>query len=229
MIYRINLQNFLYKAIDYFTANNIKQCNYAIISAKIANGSKSTNCVKVSLLYPLPELVIAYNDFNDYEAFEKAYFDQLNSKDNEDDRRSYSNCIYLTFVNPLLHHQDVVIVCDKEEDVYIDALCSYLKKKFEIEVIDLNELFTKGRIGEIYIDLDVIHDKAVDIRRDAVTVEWHQLETTENGRQKLLNMMTDKEKISKLKDLGIKINKRDHSDIDKILMDAWNEEFDNHE
>lgn len=226
MIYRINLQNFLMKAIDYFTANNIKQCNYAIISAKITNGSKATNASKVSLLYPLPEICIAYNDYHEYEAFEKAYFDQLESKDDIDSRRSYNNCLYLTFINPLLHHQDIVILCDKEEDVYIDALCSYLKKNFEITVIDLNELFTKGKIGEIYIDRDIIHDKAVDIRRDAAKVEWNYLEASKDGRKKLLGMMNEKDKIRRLKEYGIKINKNDMKNIDQLLLDEWEDQYD---
>lgn len=221
MIYRIDFQHFMTHAIDYFTRDELAHIQYAIISAKVANGGRATNVSKLSAtIYPSTETVLAYAEFQDKKILEKMYTDELKEE-------FVGNVIYQAFVNPLINHYDVMIICDRVENDYIDILCSYLKKEFKIEVIDLNELFSKGKVGPIYIDRDAIWDKAVDIRRSAGRSQIEALSSTRDGRMKLVNMWNKKEKIHKLKELGIRITRGDMKELDKLLIDAWvdNDEF----
>lgn len=222
MIYRIDVQHFLTHAIDHFTRDELMHFQYAIISAKVRNGNRAPNAAKISQLYPSPEIVSAYAEYKDKAILEKMYMDELMPPKGSDvSNDTVANRMYETFVNPLLHHHDIVILCDKEENDYIDVICKYLKKQFEIEVIDLNELFTKGRTGAIYIDRDEIWDRAVDVRRASYTMVCKSLESSHDGKLKLLGMMTKKQKLEKLKELGISVSGVDKNDIDKLLIDEW--------
>lgn len=222
MIYRIDIQHFLNHAIDHFTRDELAHFQYAIISAAVKNGNRAPNVCKISEIYPSPEIVAAYAEYKDKEILEKMYMEELMpSKHPETGNDPMANRVYETFVNPLLKHHDIVIVCDQKENDYIDVFCKYLKKQFEIEVIDLNELFTKGRTGAIYIDRSEIWDRAVDVRRAASKMRYRSLESSHDGKLKLLNMMTKKEKIAKLKELGISVTERDKENLDKLLIDEW--------
>ena len=223
MIYRIDMQHFISHAIDHFTAEELTHFQYAIVSAAVRNGGRAANVVKISDLYPTPEIVIEYADCKDKTIMEKMYTDYLRPKKDSDSIgiNQMANIFYRTFVNPLLSHVDIVIICDKSENDYIDVLCTVLKKEYMIDVIDLNKLFTEGRIGSIYIDRNDIWDKAVDIRRAAGKDGMKALESTEGGREKLLQMMKKKDKIKKIEELGIKLTSYDKKDLDSILMDAW--------
>lgn len=218
MIYRIDLQHFLTHAIDHFTLEQLTHFQYAIISAKINNGRSVMNTEKINELYPTPDIVISYDEYKDDKILEKMYFEMLEEKGNKD---YMARIIYQTFINPLMKHFDIMIICDEKENPYITCLCKYLHENFSIDVIDLNELFTTGHTGAIYIDRDKIWDKAVDIRRTAGKEMIKTLEQSRDGKLKLLNQMNKKEKIEKCKELGIKINKSDIKDIDKILIDDW--------
>lgn len=222
MVYRIDIQHFLTHAIDHFTRDELAHFQYAIVSAKVKNGSRAPNVAKIAEIYPSPEVVIAYAEYKDKKILEKMQMEELNSqRDPETGNDPISNRIYETFVNPLLKHHDIVIICDQLENDYIDVICKYLKKNFEIEVIDLNELFTKGRIGSIYIDRDEIWDKAVDVRRSANKMKYKFLESSRDGKLKLLGIMTKKQKIAKLKELGINVTDADKKNLDKLLIDEW--------
>lgn len=222
MVYRIDIQHFLTHAIDHFTRDELAHFQYAIISAKLKNGSRAPNVAKIVELYPSPEVVIAHAEYKDKKILEKMQMEELNSQiDTETGNDPISNRMYETFVNPLLKHHDIVIICDQLENDYIDVICKYLKKNFEIEVIDLNELFTKGRIGSIYIDRDEIWDKAVDVRRSANKMKYKFLESSHDGKLKLLGIMTKKQKIAKLEELGINVTDADKKNLDKLLIDEW--------
>lgn len=219
MLYRIDIQHFLSHAIDYFTRNELAHCQYVIISAKIANTATCENVVKRNNIYPTNEIVETYAAYENKAVLEKMYMDLLKIEGPKDNW--LANVIYSTFVNPVINHQDVVIVCDKVENDYIDVLCKYLRRDFALECIDLNKLFTEGKVDGIYLDRNKIWDKAVDIRR-ASGVEMNKaLSSTRDGRLGLLAKMTKKDKVGKLKELGIEVTKRDMGDLDKILMDAW--------
>ena len=224
MIYRIDIQHFLTHAIDYFTPEELSHFQYAIVSAVVKNGGRASNIAKINDLYPLPDIAIDYADYKNKSVMEKMYMDYLCPKKENDvglDKSQMANIFYKTFINTLINHVDVVIICDRCENDYIDVICKVLKKEYKIEVIDLNKLFSEGHIGSIYIDRDEIWDKAVDIRRAAGKDQIKALESTSGGRLKLLNMMNKKQKIQKIKELGIKINSYDKKDLDAILMDGW--------
>ena len=222
MIYRIDKQHFLTHAIDHFTRDELIHLKYAIISAAINNYGKATNVSKVNELYPTVEIIENYAEFKDKRIMEKMYMELLTPDKNERGINFATTTIYKCFINPLLKNDDVVIICDRNENDYIDVLCKFLKKHFELEVIDLNELFTKGKIGPIYIDRKSIKDKAVDIRLDSLDKKRRDLETTSDGRRKLLGMMNKKEKLRKLKEIGITVN--DNDNLDELLIDAWVED-----
>lgn len=219
MIYRIDIQHFLTHAIDHFTSDDLIHFQYAIISAKINNGRSVANTVKMNELYPSPDIIMEYEEYKDKEILEKMYFDMLDNGDIS--KEDSANLFYNVFVNTLLNHYDVMILCDECENDYIDCLVKYLNKKFSIEVIDLNQLFIKGRVNEIYIDREKIWDKAVDIRRLAGKQMMKSLSQTRDGRLKLLEKMSTKDKIEKCKEIGIEVSKKDKKELDAILIDEW--------
>jgi hypothetical protein len=223
MIYRIDFQHFLSHAIDHFTTEELSHFQYAIISAAILNAGRASNVVKMNMLYPLPEIVEAYAEYQDKSIMEKMYMDYLAPKNDDDGigKHQMENIFYNTFINPLVNHVDVVIVCDRNENDYIDVICKVLKKEYLIEVIDLNKLFIEGKVGPIYIDRDKIWDKAVDIRLASADDQRRALQSSSGGRLKLLNMMNKKEKIQLIEELGIIVNSHNKEDLDAILMDAW--------
>lgn len=222
MIYRIDYQHFLTHMIDHFTTEEITHFQYAIISAKILNNNKVANVGKISELYPDPETVLTYAEYRDKKVLEKMYMDLLLPEKREGDKKDWmSNIFYKVFINTFIHHQDVVIICDREENDYIDVLCKCLKTKFAIDVIDLNELFSKGRVGSIYIDRDEVWNKAVDIRRASMNQQFKALSSSRDGKLKLIELMGKKEKLQKLKELGIKVTKSDKEHLDKLLIEEW--------
>ena len=223
MIFRIDLKHFLTEAIDYFSMEDLISMEYCIISSKICNGSRSTHVGRFSELYPNTESIYQYELTGDIKVLEKMYFDMVDTNDRSKDRISnhYHNIMYRTFINPLLNHFNVMIVCDEAENPYVTVICEYLKQKFEIEVIDLNELFTKGKVGPLYIDRDKIRDKAVDIRRNAVKAEINSQKQTEGGRSKLLATMTKKEKVAELKKYGVDAKSYSVDELDEALDAEW--------
>lgn len=224
MIYRIDIQHFLTHAIDYFTAEEIIHFQYAIISSIITNQGTQQNMAKISSLYPLPEITITYDDYKDKKLMEKMYMDFLCPTRENDcglTKNSMDNIFYKTFINPLNLHHDIVILCDRKENDYIDVLCKVLKKEYKIEVIDLNKLFSEGRIGPIYIDRKEIWNNCVDIRRRAVEDGNKYMATTEEGRLKLLKSMSKEDKINKLKELGVDPSGCKEKELNKLLIDVW--------
>lgn len=222
MIYRIDMKHFLSHAIDHFTRDDLSHFQYAIISAAIKNGSRAQNMAKLNDLYPTPETIIEYAELHDKSILEKMYLETLT-------KPAIAHSIYRSFVNPLINHVDVVIICGESENDYIDVFVKHLRKTYHIEVIDLNVLFSTGRVGEIYIDRNKIWDKAVDIRRDAGKEEMKALSSTKDGRLRLIKMMNRKDKIEKLKSLGINITSADRDSLDNILIEEWVENFDEDE
>jgi len=131
---------------------------------------------------------------------------------------------YESFLNNVLNHVSIVLLSRADENFWVDILIEYLKDEYHVETIDLNELFKTGQVGPIRIDYDEIHNRSVDVRRQAGKEMIRSLESTRGGREKLLGMMDSKEKIRKCKDLGIKVTKADINNLDEILMEAWVEE-----
>lgn len=216
MLFRIDIERFLTHAIDHFTCDELSHFEYAIIGT-IKNGGRCKNIAKINGLFPDSDIQSTFIKYNDKTILKKMYTEQLDE---------LGHMIYHVFINTILSHKDIVILCRQQENDYIDILVDYLKKKYSIDCIDLNELFTKGRVGSVYIDRDKIHDKAVNIRRSACSEQVKALESTHEGRLKLLGMMSTKDKMKKLKGLGINVSKSDIKDLDKLLIESWVEEND---
>lgn len=220
MVYRIDFPNFMVHMIDHFTREEIIHMEYAIISASISNGGHSMNIGKCNDLYPDPDVVATYAETHDKELMKRMYMDQLDPKD-EISKCNMEVTIYRVFLNLLELHHDVCIICGRSENDFIDVLCEHLKNKFAVEVIDLNQLFTTGRVGSIYIDRDEIHDKCVDIRRYAELQHHQSLNSTREGRATLLTMMSKKQKLKKLDELGITPTSTKSSDLNELLIDSY--------
>lgn len=221
MVYRIDHQHFLTHMIDYMTVDELLHFQYFILSAKMTTQDRADNMAKMNIFYPLPEMVAAYAENPNKTIFEAAYFQFLDEHETPDSNTSWSEVtIYKTIINPLIEHADIVIICDENENYIVDAFCKYLEK-WHIETIDLNKLFKTGRVGPIHIDRDEIWDAAVDVRRAAGRDLTKSFESSRDGRYKLLRMMSTKEKLKKLKDLGIKVDKTDKKHIDELLIESW--------
>ena len=222
MLFRIDKRHFITHAIDFFTLEELYAFQYMIISAKVPCSNRCTNCRKINDLYPDIETIEEYANTGDKSILEKMYFNMLDPKKGHDiGPGRYSILLYQCFVDPLEKHYNLMIVCDETENDYIDALCKYLKKKFYIEAIDLNELFTKGHVGPIYIDFDQIHDKAVDIRKAAVEEEKRTIAQTRDGKARIIETLSKKQKLKMLNKYGVTINQDNKKDINTILLEEW--------
>lgn len=214
LLYRIDIERYLTHAIDHFTRDELASFEYAIIGT-LKNGPRCHNVAKINNLFPDNAVQDAFRDYVDKDTFKKMYYSYLDE---------YGKTIYLVFINPILQHKDILIICKEGENPYIDVLVEYLKEKFSLDCIDLNQLFIKGRVGSIYIDRDDIWNKAVDVRMEAGMHQIQALESTSDGRMEILKMASPKWKINKLKEIGIKVTKADLKDLDQLLIESWVED-----
>lgn len=223
MIYRIDYQHFLTHMIDHFTFDEILSIQYCLISVKVSNTSKLLTVNKCGHFFPTTDMILCYEETKNKEILEEMYMDLLLPKDNKLKKQSGANSLYTTFINPLLHHVDICIVCDEVENDYIDCFCNILQKEYAIEVINLNELFKKGFIHPITINREKIWDKAVDIRKLAGNRQIDELKATYDGRMRLLNVIMDKKsKLHALKELGIDVDKNTkEKELNQLLIEAW--------
>jgi hypothetical protein len=198
--------------IDHFTREELLSFEYAVISASIKVQGGAPNVAKINMLYPDLDLITEFSDLSDKKEFKKSFYEDLEQR---------GNVIYKVFIVNLLAYKNICIICDETENFFIDVLVDFLKDKFAIETIDLNKLFKEGRVGKYYINRKEIHNKAVDIRREAVKDRYKSLESSEEGRLNLLNMMEKKAKIKKLRSLGINVTKSDYQNLDQLLMEGW--------
>lgn len=233
MLYRIDYKHFLLHMIDYFTYDELMHMQYLMISTEIKNVGRASNVAKCNDLYPPYELIADYYTNHNQDIFEKRYMNYLENAEDEDHAaRAYvqevtwvDRVLWKFIMRPLEGHHDVVLFCGDSENFIIDALVKFIKKKTGLEVIDLNEFFTKGKLGPIYIDWDEVWDKGVDIKRAARRDRNESLMSTSDGRQELLKIWTPKEKMAELKRLEYKISKSEKKDLDQILVEAWEQEY----
>lgn len=222
MVGRITYKNFLMYFIDYFELDEIKSFYYLLISAAIPNERLNENVVKVWDLYPSSELVMMLDDSNGniiidesrYENFKKEYFKELDES---------KNVIYKSILSPILHHNsNFMIVSSEKESMIIDALCEYLKKKFKLPIINLDELFEKGETDVFYIDKHKMHNAAVSLAREVSHNQVEGLKKTEEGRKRLLTKMNEKELRRLLKELDIRVSKNTSmSELIKLANENW--------
>lgn len=204
--------------IDYFTTNELLSLQYLVLSAGIHNSGLVSNVVKINDLYPTTEIASGYIDYGDKDLFRKSYTEEL---------KDTKNILYRTVLRPIVkfHHNIVLISKDGVEEFYLEVMADYLRKQFGMPTIDLNQLFTEGETDVFYIDRQTVHNNTVDIARDVVRMERRDLESTIDGRIKLIrDIMNKDEKLKKLKELGIRVKKSDRDDLDRLLMEAWLED-----
>lgn len=218
MIYRIDIQRFLLHAIDHFSFTDLYYCQYVIVSSRIKCGNKDGNCHKANPLYPLPETVARFAETGNTDLLDRELFALYDDMIKHD----HSTVFYDLFVRTIETHTNVMVVCHEDENPYVDSLCKFLKKRFSIEVINLNQLFTKGKIDPVHYDYNKIRDKGVDIRRAATAQAVKDKASTEEGRMELLMMWKRKTKLNLCKSIGINVRKDvSDKDLDAILIDAW--------
>lgn len=217
MLFRISFENFLVHCIDHFTLDEITTMYYVVVSAgiKVMGRMSPSIIVKANDLYPDFDSITDWMKYKNNEALRKEYIDHLKKSDAS---------IYHRIISHVIDHRNVCLMCMDNENVYLDILAEYLKDKFSVECIDLNELFTKGRIGKIYIDRDEIHNRSVGIRRSAVKEYIASRELSPEGRLELMTKMTKKDKIRKLQQIGFSVRKNDHENLNKLLLQEWVEE-----
>ena len=214
MLYRINYERFLTHMIDHFTREELLSFQYAVISSGITISSRVLNAKKIPILWPYHDDYIEYVETGNLKVFKKLYLDWLKKEECED-------MIYHLFLNQVLSRQNIMIVCLEREDFIIDILTEYLENKYSIKCINLNDLFIHGRVETLHIDYDEIHNHAVDLRKKVIKKDIESKSTTPEGRLKLLEIMPTKDKMNKLKELGIEMSKRDKKEFDKILIEEW--------
>ena len=228
MLYRIDFETYLTHAIDHFPMSDLIRFQYVIISAGvnstkrddgIRNSGDDTNVVKHNELYLNYDLNQLWAEYSDVDMIRKHYKEILDTK---------KDIIHNVFINLVLNHHDVIIVCRRKENPIIDILIEYIDETFSLQCIDLNKLFMEGSISAIYIDRDEIKDNAVDLRRQMERQIQHYDSMSHRGRVYTFENMTKKEKIKKLKEIGISVNEYD--DVDLLLLEGWvnNPEFDVH-
>ena len=216
MLFRIDIERYITHAIDHFTRDELASFQYLIIGTLTNQGRAPIgSIVKLNDLIPPIDIQTGFAASGDRDMLRKEYSKVLDE---------CKSILYKAFINPIIFHNNIVIICKQAENPYVDVIVEYLKKNFKLECIDLNELFTTGRVGPIYIDRGEIHNKAVDIRKEALINQYKALETTRDGRLKLLNNMNTKNKMKKLKSIGINVTKADIKDLDKLLIESWVED-----
>lgn len=225
MLYRIDYDRFLLHMIDHFTREEILHMSFLVISGSVMNSGHADNVTKCLDLFPSADVIEATHGIEDMDIIRKAYLSELNPT--EPITKSSMAALYYKYIlNPIELHHDVCIICAKTENKYIDVLCEFLKDEFDLEAINLNTLFTKGRVGPLYIDLDRIHDNCVDYRRKSVKALRDSMNTTREGRTKLVyKIMNKKAKIKLLDSYGITPTSTKTKDLNEMLQEVYIDEI----
>ena len=210
--------------VDYFSAEEMLGLHYLVISGGIQRkgiqyDGWGQNTGKDVQIRPTTELISLYaNHEISPESLKKAYFQIL---------EDYEVNIYHNILMPIMEHRhNVVLVCQKEEDFYIDLLCEFLSEKYFINTIDLNKLFEEGECELFYIDRPKTHNAMVPVLRRSTREVFESKASTRSGRLDLLETkMSRKTMIMKLKELGIKVAKDiSKEEAKELLMEAWVED-----
>lgn len=139
MLFNINYENFLLYAIDYFKREELLDFTYVIVSAIIPHRTSKlpvNKIYKLSSIFPPCDIVSLWMDGYDDGTIKTKYYDYL--KD--------SNVIRDIVTSVAIEHKNIVIICKKEEDYFINIICDFIYDEFKLPSINLNSLFTKGGI-----------------------------------------------------------------------------------
>lgn len=202
--------------IDYFTNDELLSFQYAILSAGIAvHGSEKENVVKYQLIYPSQEICESFLNDHDTDILRRTYREELKWIINE---------IFVNFVKPIVEfHHNIILVNLEKEDPYTDVLVEFIFDRLGLPCIDLNELFTTGETELFRIDRRELHDRNVKLSRNIAKQELQGYESTDEGKLHLIrNVMTEKQKLAKLKELDVgKLKESDLDRLDELLIEAW--------
>lgn len=214
MLFRINYENFLVHMVDYFSAEELTSLNYLLVSAGIGAQGRCANVAKdAGGLYPNSDDISEYLDTENIEIFRKKYYGFL--------KKNAKPSAYANIIQPILKHRhNIVLMCRKDEDFYMDILIEFLSKEFNLQSINLNELFEKGETDIYYLDKTAVHNRSVEVAREIVEESKQAYMSTDDGREKLVrHIMSDKQKRHELKKMGIDFGKKDN--LDELLLAAW--------
>lgn len=229
MLYRIDYKHFLLHMIDHFTYDELMHMQFLIISTRLSNAGRATNVAKCSELYPNMDTCNDWYANQNMDTFRRGYLDYLNSDNpvmptRKEEVSWLERVLFVNILKPINANHDVVLVCHESENFILDVLCEFIKEKTELETINLNQLFSKGELDPFHFNRDKIWDRAVDITRAAMRDGREALKSTADGRAKLLESMTQKEKIKELKKAGVHIRESEKDSVDEMLLSIWTDD-----
>lgn len=202
--------------IDHFTREEILGLKFLIVSVAMPAKARASNVSKCIDLWPSDESSKEFIKYQNLDLFRKNYFEDLDNSEVP---------IYKEILKPIGEdNKCLVIVCHENEDEMIDVLFEYLEKKYKLQAVDLNKLFTEGVVSPVKFNRIRIKNKVVDINRRVTKLGKEEKERSSGGRMMLLKDMTPKQKSKKLKSLGINPNNLSETEINKILIEEWVEE-----
>ncbi|MBD5583934.1 MAG: hypothetical protein HDQ88_02545 [Clostridia bacterium] len=224
MLYCIDYEHFMVDMIDFFTKEEILSFIYLNTSVIIPN-QQSNYSAKLMFMVPSSDSEYYISENNNEKMADELYYQQLLDGVNNPYRSENTrNMWYKSMLGPLRNHQNVMMMCLRSEMHYMKVLCKFIKEQFGVETIDLNKLFTEGRVGDMVIDFRDFKGRTKDLRdgwKEDNRRERMITAQTYDGRKKLMNDMSKKEKIKQLELIGVSYIPKDEDEIDALLMESW--------
>jgi len=217
MLFRINYKNFLIHMIDYFTREELLNIHYLIIgSTKMPHQRLSIQVVRAPAdMYPTVDILNDLFTYGNEALFRKEYYREL---------RQSRNTLFVNIIQPILkYNHNILLIGMEYEDIHTDVITEYLEKEFNLPCTDLNRLFLEGETDIFYIDKKDVQKKTKEILQEVLQEQFKSLESSAIGREKLIGRMSKREKIKKLEELGVKVQKSDYENLDELLVEvgAW--------
>lgn len=224
MLYCIDYEHFMVDMIDFFTKEEILSFIYLNTSVIIPD-HESNYSVKLMYMVPSSDSEYYISEKDDKKMADELYYQQLLNGVNTPYRGENTRHMWYKYLlGPLRNHQNVMMMCLRREMHYMDVLCKFIKEEFGVETINLNKLFTEGRVGDLVIDFHEFKDRTKDLR-DSWKEHNHQermiAAQTYDGRLNLMQDMSKKEKIKQLELIGVSYIPKDEDEIDALLMESW--------
>lgn len=223
MIYRISWRNYLVHMIDWFPVDELLAMWYIVVGEGVMQHGRESNVKKPAALLPTVDIISYYAATGDAQCASGMYMSQLMKKPTKEERMTeIEQDVYLCFTDPLTKHINVCMVYSQEEVWIQDTLCRYLKEQHGIDVIDLDQLFSDGKIDGFYFDYEAIRERWKDTLKQMQEIEFITKSRTSDGRRELLSEMTFKKKLKLLKRLKIKFSSKiTEEKATELLRDGW--------
>lgn len=223
MIYRISWRNYLVHMIDWFPLDELLAMWYIVIGEGVMQHGRESNVKKPASLLPDTNIISYYAATGDAQCASGMYMSQLTRKPTKEERMTdIEQDIYLHFTDPLAKHINVCMVYSQEESWMQETLCRYLKERHDIDVIDLDKLFSDGKVDGFYFDYDAIVARWKNVLKTMQDIEFETKSRTADGRRELLGNMTFKKKLKLLKKLKIRFSSKiTEEKATELLRDGW--------